>query len=245
MSPSGDTSPMNGPVQFTTTLWNVILEAGQSGSPHSLQALEKLCRTYWRPLYAFVRRQGYSPEESQDLTQGFFARLLQRRDFENVRREKGRFRSYLLVSLRHFIVNEWHQAKAAKRGGGHTTIPLEELVAEEPSYLEPSNALTAEHIFERRWALTVLAQVLNRLAHEFGGNPELFEAWRHTLEEETTFTQADLAGRLEMTENALKQAFHRLRQRYRDLLREEIASTVATPMEIEDELRHLVTVLRR
>ena len=234
-----------GPDGFRTTHWSVVLAAGQSPSPAGMQALEKLCGTYWRPLYAFVRRRGYGPEEAQDLTQGFFARLLERRDLESVRREKGRFRSYLLMALKHFLVNEWQRARAAKRGGENTFISLEALLTEERSCREPADVLTAETLFDRRWALTLLEQVLRRLGQEFAGNQRVFECWQRMLEEKTDHqSQAEMAAELGMNENALKQAFHRLRQRYRQLLREEIANTVAAPGDIEDELRHLIAVLR-
>jgi len=221
--------------------------AGQSPSPAADLALERLCKTYWYPLYAYVRRQGCSPEDAQDLTQGFFARLLKRRDLERVRQEKGRFRSYLLVSLKHYLVNEWQRARTEKRGGENCFIPLDEVLAEERYGMEPAEALTADRIFERRWALTLLDQVLARLKEEYhaAGNGPLFDRLKLWLSDESEgLSQAQVASELGMNENAVKQAFHRLRQRYRLLVREEIANTVAVPGDIEDELRHLIAVLR-
>jgi RNA polymerase sigma factor (sigma-70 family) len=231
---------------FATTHWSVVLTA-QGSSPAADEALEKLCRSYWRPLYSFVRRQGHGVEEAQDLTQGFFERILERRDLNAVRQEKGRLRSYLLVSLKHFLVNEYHRATAAKRGEGRPLIPLEELRQHERAEVEHVDLASADKIYERRWALTVLDQVLARLADEYraSNNTPLFERLKELLADEPGRPlQADIARDLGMTENAVKQAFHRFRNRYRRLLRDEIAHTVASPGDIEDELRHLIAVLR-
>ena len=231
---------------FVTTQWSVVL-AAQEPSPAAEAALEKLCRTYWWPVYGFVRRQGSTPEEAQDLTQGFFAMLLERRDFESVRREKGRLRSYLLVSLKNFLAKAHRREMAVKRGEGQLLVPLDELVARERANLEPADTLSADKIYERRWALTLLEQVLARLEEEYrvAGNASLFDQLRELLADEPGRpSQADIAAGLGMTENAVKQAFHRLRQRYRQLLSEEIANTVAAPGDIEDELRHFISVLQ-
>jgi RNA polymerase sigma-70 factor (ECF subfamily) len=239
-------STQNGAIAFATTHWSVVLEA-QGPSPAAQAALEKLCRTYWRPLYGFVRRRGCGPEEAQDLTQGFFALLLERRDLDTVRKEKGRLRSYLLTSLKHFLTNEHQRAMAIKRGEGERLIPLEECRERDRAGFEPADTLTADQIYERRWALTVLEQVLARLETEYraAGNAPLFDRLKELLTEEPNRpSQADIATELGMTENAVKQAFHRLRQRYRQLLTEEIAQTVMAPGDIEDELRHLIAVLR-
>src|SRR6266581_3872938 len=239
-------SRQSGAVPFATTHWSVVLEA-QGESPAAEEALEKLCRTYWRPLYSFVRRQGIRPEEAQDLTQGFFALLLERRDLNAVRKEKGRLRSYLLASIRHFLADERRRAMAIKRGKGQRLIPLEELRANERADMEPVDPLTAERIYERRWASTLLEQVLRRLKDEYraAGNAALFDRLTQLLPDEPGApSQADVAAQLGMTENAVRQAFHRFRQRYQSLLREEIAHTVATPGDIEDELRHLISVVR-
>ncbi|PYI52291.1 MAG: RNA polymerase subunit sigma-24 [Verrucomicrobia bacterium] len=241
-----DSSAQNGAVAFATTHWSVVLTA-QDESPAAQEALEKLCRTYWRPIFSFVRRQGVGPEEAEDLTQGFFALLLERRDLSAVRKEKGRLRSYLLVSLKHFLADERRRAMAIKRGKGQRLIPLEELRANERADMEPADPLTAERIYERRWATTLLEQVLRRLKDEYraAGNAALFDRLKQLLPDEPGApSQADIAAQLGMTENAVRQAFHRFRQRYQLLLRDEIAHTVATPSDIEDELRYLVSVLR-
>jgi len=233
-------------VAFVTTHWSVVLTA-QERSPAADAALEKLCRTYWWPLYGFVRRQGHSPEEAQDLTQGFFALLLERRDFDAVRREKGRLRSYLLVSLKNFLGKAHRRSLALKRGEGRSLVPLDELLARERGDLEPASALSADNVYERRWALTLLEQVLARLEEEYrvAGNELLFQSLNELLARESGApSQADIAKKLGMTEHAVKQAFYRLRQRYRELLREEIAHTVAVPADIEDELRHFISVLQ-
>jgi RNA polymerase sigma factor (sigma-70 family) len=234
------------PVAFATTHWSVVLDA-QGESPAAQEALEKLCRTYWRPIYSFVRRQGIRPEEAEDLTQGFFALLLKRRDLSTVRKEKGRLRSYLLASVKHFLADEWRHAMAVKRGKGHWLIPLEELRESERIDVERSDRLTADQIYERRWALTVLEQVLARLRDEYriAGNIRFFDRMKKMLMDEPgRSSQAEIATEFEMTENAVKQAFYRFRQRYQILLREEISHTVAMPSDIEDELRHLIAVVR-
>jgi RNA polymerase sigma-70 factor (ECF subfamily) len=235
----------NGAVAFTTTHWSVVLEA-QGESPAAQEALEKLCRIYWRPIYSFVGRQGIRPEEAQDITQGFFAQLLERKSFDAVRKEKGRLRSYLLGALKYFLADEQRRTMAVKRGKGRRVIPLEELRADERIEMEPADPVTAEMIYERRWALTVLEQVLSRLKDEYraAGNAALFDSLKQLLPDEPGApSQAEIAAQLGMTENAVRQAFYRFRQRYQSLLREEIAHTVATPGDIEDELRHLIAVL--
>ena len=236
----------NGATAFATTHWSVVLEA-QSQSPAAQEALEKLCRTYWRPVYSFVRRQGAGPEEAEDLTQSFFSLLLERRDLESVRREKGRLRSYLLVSLKHFLTNERYRAMTIKRGEGRRLVPLDALGDYEGARVAPADTLSADQIYERRWALTVLEEVLARLGNEYraAGNAGFFDQLKKLLTDEPDRpSQAEIADKFGMTENAVKQAFHRLRRRYRELLHEEIAHTVIAPGDIEDELRHLVAVLR-
>jgi RNA polymerase sigma-70 factor (ECF subfamily) len=236
----------HGPAAFTTTHWSVVLEA-QGESPAAQEALEKLCRIYWRPIYSFVRRQGAGPEEAQDLTQGFFALLLERRDLRTVRKEKGRLRSYLLTALKHFMVDERRREMAIKRGKGERLIPLEELCAEERGGMEPADPLTAERIYERRWASTLLDRVLSRLEDTYRkqGNAALFDSFNQLLADEPGApSQAEIASQLRMTENAVTQAYHRFPQSYQSLLREEIAHTVATPGDIENELRYLIAVVR-
>jgi RNA polymerase sigma-70 factor (ECF subfamily) len=233
---------------FTTTHWSVVLQA-QGESPAAQEALEKLCRVYWWPLYGYVRRQGYNPEEAQDLTQGFFALLLERKDFDAVRQEKGRLRSYLLTSLKNFLAKAKRRELAVKRGAGQALVPLDELLARERADLEPADTLSPERIYERRWALTLLEQVLARLGEEYRtAGPAaagLFDQLKEMLTDEPGRpSQAEIAQGLSMNENAVKQAFYRLRQRYRLLLREEIAHTVAMPSDVEDELRHFIAVLQ-
>src|SRR5437868_9419403 len=235
-----------GGVTFVTTHRSVVLTA-QGESPAADEALERLCRTYWWPLYGFVRRSGYKPEEAQDLTQGFFAMLLERRDLDVVRREKGRLRSYLLVSLKNFLGKTRRREMALKRGEGRALVPLDELLARERADLEPADTLTADRIYDRRWALTLLEQVLARLEAEYraAGNAKLFEHLKELLSDEPDRkSQADIAAELGMTENAVKQAFHRLRQRYRELVCDESARTGARPGDVEDELRHFISVLQ-
>jgi RNA polymerase sigma factor (sigma-70 family) len=239
-------SPQSGGVAFKTTHWSMVLEA-QGQSPTAREALEKLCRIYWRPIYGFVRLQNVEPEEAKDLTQGFFALLLERRDLDTVRKEKGRLRSYLLISLKHFLSNERSRAGAIKRGGGQWLIPLEEFRERERVGFEPADMASADQLYERNWALTVLDQVLARLGDEYraGGKMALFDQLQKSLTDDPDRpSQANTAREFGMTENAVKQACHRLRLRYRQLLREEIAHTVMVPGDIEDELRHLIAVLR-
>jgi RNA polymerase sigma factor (sigma-70 family) len=233
-------------IAFATTHWSVVLTA-QGESAAAQEALERLCRLYWWPLYGFVRRQGRTAEEAQDLTQDFFALLLERKDLDTVRREKGRLRSYLLVSLKNFLAKAHRRAMAVKRGEGRPLVPLEELLARERADLEPADRLSADRIYERRWALTLLEQVLARLEEEYraANNAALFEQLKQMLADEPGRpSQAGIAQKLGMTENAVKQAFHRLRARYRMSLREEIAHTVAVPSDVEDELRHFIAVLQ-
>jgi DNA-directed RNA polymerase specialized sigma24 family protein len=232
-------------IAFTTTHWSVVL-AAQDESPAAQVALEKLCRTYWRPIFGFLRRLGFQPAEAEDITQGFFAQLLERRKFSAIRKEKGRLRSFLLGALKYFLADEHRRAMAIKRGKGQPLIPLEELRADDRIEMEPADPLTAEMIYERRWALTVLERVLGRLKEEYllADNAALFDSLKELLPDEPgSPSQADIAARLGMTENAIRQAFYRFRQRYQSLLREEIAHTVATPGDIEDELRHLIAVI--
>ena len=224
----------------------MVLQA-QGDSPAAQEALKRLCRTYWRPIYGFVRRQGVGPEEAEDLTQGFFALLLERRDLSSVRKEKGRLRSYLLASVKNFLADERRHAMAIKRGKGERPIPLEELSGDERSEMEPADPVTAEMIYERRWASTVLERVLSRLQDEYAAthNAALFDSLTQLLPDEPGApSRADIAAKFGMTENAVTQAFHRFRQRYQKLLRQEIAHTVATPGDVDDELRQLIAVLR-
>jgi RNA polymerase sigma factor (sigma-70 family) len=249
--PNGEVSSLTGiahrgGVAFTTTHWSVVLEA-QGESPATQEALEKLCCIYWRPIYSFIRRQGVAPPDAEDLTQGFFASLLEHGNLDAVRKERGRLRSYLLGALKYFLADERRRGMAIKRGKGQRLIPLEELRADERVEMEPADPLTAEVIYERRWASTVLERVLNLLKDEYrtAGNAALFDSLKELLPGEADApSQKEIGARLGMTENAVRQAFYRFRQHYQSLLREEIAQTVATPGDIEDELRHLIAVVR-
>jgi RNA polymerase sigma factor (sigma-70 family) len=245
-SASGTDETVRGPGIFATTHWSVVLEA-QGESPAAQQALEKLCRTYWRPIYGYVRRHGVGTEDAEDLTQGFFALLLERKDLNSVRKEKGRLRSYLLISVKHFLADESRHAMALKRGKGQRLIPFDDIQEGERIEAERYDRLTADQIYERRWALTVLEQVMARLREEYhsAGNVRFFDQMKKMLMDEPDRpSQAQAATEFGMTENAVKQAFYRFRQRYQALLREEIAHTVATPGDVEDELRYLISVVR-
>ncbi len=246
MSSSKQKSTSGEAGQFRTTHWSVVLKAAQTKLPEADQALSILCQNYWYPLYAFIRRQGYSPHDAQDLAQGFFARFLEKKDFKVADRAKGRFRSFLLASLKHFLANEHDRAMAQKRGGKYSFVSLDEETAESRYRLEPSAELSAEKIFERRWALTLLENVLEQLREEFvsEGKLELFEELKTFLSGgKDSGSYAQVAERLGISEGAVKVAVHRMRQRYRKLLRSEIAKTVDDPSEIDTELRHLFSVM--
>jgi RNA polymerase sigma factor (sigma-70 family) len=231
---------------FATTHWSVVVAAGRTDSPSVQAALSQLCQTYWYPLYAFVRRQGHSPHDAQDLTQEYFARMLEKNCLADVERSKGRFRSFLLASLKHFLANEWDKARAQKRGGGVTFIPLDAASAETRYGIEPADTETADKLFERRWALTLLDRVLTRLRDEYAtqGKLRVFDQLKHTLTgESASAPYAELSIALGTTEGAVKVVVHRLRKRYRELLRDEIADTVSNKADVEEELRHLFDAL--
>jgi RNA polymerase sigma factor (sigma-70 family) len=230
---------------FVTTHWSVVLTAARSDTTRARAALECLCRAYWFPLYAYVRRRGYSPEDAEDLTQEFFARLLERHRVASVAPEKGRFRSFLLASMNHFLADEWDKARAQKRGGGRV-ISLDLQTAETRLEQPAANELTAEEAFDRKWALALLEQVYWRLEeeHRQQAKADLFAALRATLAGAgNAAPYAELARQLNLSEGAVKVAVHRLRHRYRELLRETIADTVDQPDEVEEELRYLLRTL--
>ncbi len=229
---------------FATTHWSLVV-AAQGASPAAREALAELCRLYWYPLYAYVRRRGHSDDEAQDLTQEFFARLLERNDLARLDPARGRFRAFLLAACRHFLANQRDHAHALKRGGGLRPLSLDLADSERRYASEPSHEQTPERLFERRWALTLLDCVLQRLRqhYETAGQLLLFERLKGSLTGAATDTYAESAAVLGMTEGAVKVAAHRLRQRYRDLLREEIARTVADPGEVDDEIRELFGAL--
>jgi len=234
--------------QFATTHWSVVLAAGHPASPQANEALEKLCKTYWYPLYAYLRRSGRDTHDAQDLTQAFFARLIEKKDFALANRDKGKFRFYLLGALKHFIADQHDKATALKRGGGQTFISFDAQTAEQRYHLEPVDEASPDKLFERRWALTLLDQALGRLRQECAapGKAPLYEALESFLTgAPNDVSYAEIAARLGTTESAVKSALHRLRQRHRELIREEVADTVSTAAEVEDEIRHLIAVLAR
>lgn len=231
---------------FVTTHWSVVVSAREKDSPRNREALETLCRTYWYPLYAFVRRQGRSPHDAQDLTQEFFARLLEKDYLQAAAEEQGRFRTFLLVALKRFLANNWDRVRAQKRGGGQAAVSLDTEMAEQRYGVEPGAGATADRIFERRWALTLLERTMSRLRQEFAtaGKPGEFERLKVCLTTESgAIAYPDIASVLGMSEGAARVAVHRLRKRFREVFREEIAHTVSSPGEIEEEVRHLLTVL--
>ncbi len=235
--------------RFQTTRWSRILLARDRTNPQAKEALSALCETYWYPLYAYIRRKGYGAHESEDLTQGFFCRFLQKNYLKLVKREKGRFRCYLLGALSHFLANERDRAQAEKRGGGTVLLQVNFHDAEERYRLEPAHEMAAGKLFDRRWVLTLLDQVLKRLEEEYtsAGKAKLFRSLSTILlgDDSTYGEYTKLAAELEMTQGAVKTAAHRMRRRFRELLREEIAQTVARPEEIDEEIRHLFEVLGR
>lgn len=245
-NPFGSTSTAS--TRFDTTHWSVVLMAGQSASPQSRAALEKLCRTYWHPLYAFVRRKGYPEADAQDLTQQFFARLLARNDFENVSPKKGKFRTFLLTALSHFLSNEYDRSRAAKRGGGQVLLSLDELKSAQSTGIEPADNLSPDKLFDLRWAMTVLEHALLKLRQEMSecGKGAQFDALKQYLTDEAgPGDYAAVAAALNTNTQAIAVAVHRLRQRYCELVRLEVAETVSSPLELEEEMRHLYAVLNQ
>ena len=230
--------------RFLTTRWSVVRNAGRA-SASSSAALSELCEAYWYPLYAFVRRSGHGADEARDLTQGFFARLLEKREFEGADPERGRFRTFLLNGMKFHLANEREKARALKRGGGRAPLSIDHGQADSRYGLEATDELTPERLFERAWALALVDRVLDALGEEYAarGKGALFDALRSTLTGGAGESRAELAERLDTTENALKVAIHRLRARFGERLRGEIADTVADEADIEDELRHLFDVL--
>jgi RNA polymerase sigma factor (sigma-70 family) len=228
--------------RFATTRWSLVLAAKGRGEPQAREALADLCALYWYPLYAYVRRRGHDADRAQDLTQEFFARLLEKDFLADVDRGKGRFRSFLLAACKHFLANERDRARALKRGGGREPIPIDALDAESRYRREPVDAMTPERLFDRRWALTLLDQVLQRLGEEMAraGKAVWFDRLKPALlGARGSDPYGQIAAELGMTEGAVKVAVHRLRQRYRALLNEEIARTVDDPGQVEDEIRDL------
>ncbi len=236
------------PQAFPPTRWSVVLAATQQPSPEAADALESICRAYWYPLYAFVRRSGASPHDAQDLTQEFFRQLLEKGWLASVDREKGRLRTFLVTALKHFMAKEWRRASAQKRGGGQTHIPMDTAVAESRYAAEMTTQLPAEAVFDRQWALTMLDLTVLRLEREFGaaGKAEEFTVLKGCLvAAHRTIDYASVAAQLNLSEGAVRVAVHRLRKRFRELYREEIAQTLPDRAELEAELQHLAGILAK
>jgi RNA polymerase sigma-70 factor (ECF subfamily) len=232
---------------FTTTHWSVVLAAGHGSGEERARALERLCQTYWRPLYLYVRRRGHGPDDAQDLTQEFFRAFLQKNAVERADRTRGRFRTFLLCSLQNLLAKEWRKANTAKRGGRQPMLPLDAAAAETQYLTNRFEELTPEKAYEKSWAVATLEEAMVNLHSEYqrSGKGGLFEQLRLLLwDEPKGDTYAELGQQLAMSEAAVKMAASRLRQRARELLRRQIANTVATPDEIEEEFRYLVAVLR-
>lgn len=231
---------------FTTTHWSVVLAVHTEDPARARDALEKLCTVYWYPLYAYLRRRGHAPADAEDLVQGFIAHLLERQFFQDADPDKGRFRSYLLASLNHFVADESKWNVRLKRGAGKPLLSLDAAMAERRYKLEPADPATPEQLFERRWALTLLDTVLQRLEREAAesGRADLFGQIKSLLVgDRGGATYAELAPQLGLSEAALTMTVQRLRRRYRELVREEIAHTVSRPVEIDEEMRHLFQIL--
>jgi RNA polymerase sigma factor (sigma-70 family) len=235
--------------QFATTQWSLVRAAkpDEASRTRARMALEALCRAYWYPLYVFVRSRGHPAEDAQDLTQAFFARIMETGGFTAVDRERGRFRSYLLGAMKHFLANEWHRARTKKRGGGLQLIEWDALDPEARYSGLAGESDDPELLFDREWALQLTAVALRELRDEMAraGKSELYDALKGSLTGEEVGTRKEIAAKLEMSEGALKVAIHRLRQRYRSLLRAAIADTVSDESDLEREMRYLVEVLRR
>ncbi len=231
---------------FIATRWTLVLKAARNDTTQARLALAQLCEMYWYPLYAWVRHKGYAPSDAEDLTQAFFVRVLQERFIEAADRQKGRFRSFLLTRLNHFLADEWDRVKAQKRGGGRVLISLDREAAETRYRIEVVDPRSPDKLFEYRWVMTLLERVFERLRHEYerAGKTALFEALKGCLiQARAAVAYPEVARQLDLSEGALRVDVHRLRRRYRELLRSEIAETVAGPEEVEEELRYLFRVL--
>ena len=248
MIPDADISPHGAPQnpRFITTHWSVVMAAGGKESPAVHEALQRLCQIYWYPIYAYVRRRGYAPEDAEDLTQGFFARLLKRNDFADVRRERGKFRTFLLVAVNNYMSEQRRRDAAAKRGGDDEIISLDAPSAEQRYQLEPHDTTTPEKLYDRRWAFTLLEKARSALAEEYRANGKA-DLYHQLINLEpgakNLVSLAEIGHRLGKTEGAIKSDVSRLRKRYRELVREEIAQTVASVLDIDDEVRYLFEVV--
>jgi RNA polymerase sigma-70 factor (ECF subfamily) len=242
-----DSASKEAPRVFPNTRWSVVLAARQKASPESAEALEAICRAYWYPLYAFVRRSGHAPHDAQDLTQEFFCRLLEKRWLDSADREKGKLRTFLIVALKKFMVNEWRRASAQKRGGNRTQTQFDSAFAES-RFAADTHSLPPDEIYDQQWALTMLDLTVNRLQSEFAaaGRREDFNALKNCLMAgRGAIDYAATAKRLGTNEGAARVAVHRLRKRFREIYREEISQTLAEGADLEAELRHLAAALAR
>lgn len=242
MKPGNMESDWGGDGRFVTTHWSLVVRAGQTDSDSIAEALHQLYQAYWYPLYSFIRRQGRTPHEAEDLTQGFFARLLEKNYVADARQERGKFRSFLLMALKRFLANEWDREHAQKRGGFHTTVEIDQAMAEARLDAELKTELPPEILFDRQWALLLLERTMAQLREEYvdSGRAKLFEHLSACLTgEESAGSYAEIARALNLTEASVKQAAYRLRFRYREILRGEIGKTVSSPQEIDEELRFL------
>ena len=243
MDPERPATPVIAPREFfATTRWTVVLAAGRRSTPQAEQALEELCRTYWYPLYAYVRRHGQTREDAEDLTQEFFARLLQKNYLEGLRSEKGKFRAFLLAALKHFLANEWDRANRQKRGGGATVLSLDWQDAETRYQIDPADELAPDKLYDRMWAVALLERVIARLNQESiaeGKTAVLDKLRPFLMVGKSAIPYADAAAALGVSEGAVRVTVHRLRRRYRELLREEIGQTLSEPAQVEEELRAL------
>jgi RNA polymerase sigma-70 factor (ECF subfamily) len=233
---------------FFTTRWSMVLAAREEDSDVSNAALEELCRAYWKPLYFYARRRGNSQEDAEDATQGFFARLLEKGFLRAVQQERGRFRQFMLMAFQRHLANEWDRARRLKRGGGQHAVPLDTVLGEKLYREETPPQASADEAYDRRWAMTLLEQTLGRLRAEYerGGREGDFTVLKpHLVGVRAEASYAELASQLSCTEGAARVAVHRLRKRFREIFREEIAQTVANEEDLEDEIRHLIAVLAR
>jgi len=244
---SSNQSTLAGPRDFRTTHWSLVVAATKPDSTQTRAALAALCEIYWFPVYAYIRRRGFGPESAKDLTQGLFAKIIEKQYLRAADREKGRFRTFLLVCVQHFLNNEWQKEHALKRGGGYSIVSLDEQLAEDCYRAEPMDTLSPERLFERRWAIVVLEQAMEHLRVEFlnAGKAAQFEKLQVFLSgsKEAPASYAEVGTELGLTENAARQTAFRMRSRYGELLRHRVSQCVASPAETEAELRHLFTVL--
>lgn len=244
-----ENTPVSGPRQFVTTHWSLVGAArlGEGSETRVREALEMLCRAYWYPLYAFVRGRGYSAADAQDLTQAFFARIIETGGFASADRERGRFRSYLLGAMKHFLANEWHRVRTQKRGGKVRFIEFDALDPEARYAGASEQADDPELLFDREWALQIVAGALQTLRDEMtkAGKGDQFDVLKGSLTGEEELPREEIAERLNMSAGAVKVAVHRLRQRYRKLIRDAVAETVSNEADLDDEMRYLIEVLRK